>query len=77
MSNLTSFEWFAVLLAKSCPFNGITFGSISVSLHISNRIFDVRSSKLLCLIVAKTLLPRGHVDGKFEISQSYLKLIDS
>ena len=48
LSTLASFELFDVLPCSCSPDNGVSLGSISVFLHISDNILAVRSRKSLC-----------------------------
>ena len=84
---LASFELFGILPWSSSPDNDFSLGSISVSLHTSDIIFDVRSRKSYCRMYRKplflqiilcwilNLLPRGQGTGRLyvfpTISESY------
>ena len=85
ISNVALFELLYVLSCSSFPDNGVSLGSISVSLHI---IFGVRSHKLLCRMDLKppflrlilcwisNLLRQGRL-GILLISQPYCSLTES
>ena len=89
MLSLASFVVFAVLFSYSSPFNGVNFGSTSVSFQTSDNIFAVRFLRTLCLIDTKppylqliqccilNQLRQGHVFGKFAMLHPYLKRIAS
>lgn len=73
LASLTLFIVLEVLPSNSSLVTGVTFGSISVSLQISIKIFGVRFLKSLCIIdtnlpfsqliqcVILNLLPQAHV----------------
>ena len=82
MLNLASLNWFPVQLIKSSPLISANISWISLSLHLFDSIFDrsnsYKDSYLQIILGFKSnLLAHGHVIGKFEVSQPYLKLTES
>ena len=61
---IDSFELFDALPCSSSPDNGVSLGSISVSLRTSDILFSVRSRKSLC-----------RINGRMYIKPPFLQLI--